>query len=213
MNGHVRAQVLWFIAENMEPRRDELAQLIDQMTGCGSTEAQQEVDESVSRWTWWASWADKHDGAVHDTPWRGLVLAVHEPFGTAGLICPQKKPLLGLVALSAPLLATGNCVIAVPSTAALAAVEMCRIIEHSDLPAGALNLLTGDASEIGEVIAAHDDVDLLWHVSDDLLASQLESAAAGNMKVCWRPGSLSDRSRRMMDRGAQVKNIWLPHGI
>jgi len=213
MTGHARAQVMWFIAENLEPRSDDLAQLIDQMTGCGAEAAQKEVQQSVARWIWWASWADKHDGAVHDTPWRGLVLAVHEPFGTAGLICPQQNPLLGLVALCAPLLATGNRVIAIPSTAALAAVEMCRIIEHSDLPAGALNLLTGDAAEIGPVLAGHDDVDLLWHVSDEPLARKLEAASAGNMKVCWRPGELSDRSRRMLDRGTQVKNIWLPHGI
>jgi aldehyde dehydrogenase (NAD+) len=187
--------------------------LIDQMTGCGAAKAREEVQQAVAGWTWWASWADKHDGAVHDTPWRGLVLAVHEPFGTAGVICPQQNPLLGLVALCAPLLATGNSVIAIPSTAALAAVEMCRIIEHSDLPAGALNLLTGDAAEIGPVLAGHDDVDLLWHVSDEPLARKLEEVSAGNMKVCWRPGELSDRSRRMLDRGTQVKNIWLPHGI
>ncbi len=213
MTGHGRAQVLWFIAENLEPSSEEMARCIDSMTGCGMEKAKEEVAAAVECWTWWASWSDKHDGAVHDTPWRGLVLAIHEPFGTAGLICPQQQPLLGLVSLCAPLLAAGNDVIAVPSTAALAAVEMCRIIEHSDLPAGALNLLTGDAAEIGPVLASHDDVDLLWHVSDGELAQQLESESSGNMKVCWRPGELSDRSRRLLDRGSQVKNIWLPHGI
>lgn len=213
MSGHARAQVLWFIAENLEPRSAELAQLIDEMTGCGEEAAREEVAESVDRWTWWASWADKHDGAVHDAPLRGLVLALHEPYGTAGLICPESKPLLGLIASCAPLLAAGNAVIAIPSTASLAAVEMCRIIEHSDLPPGAFNLLTGDAAEIGPVLAAHDDVDLLWYDSKSDLGTELETASAGNMKVCWCPGDPSNRSRELLDRSVQVKNIWLPHGI
>ena len=213
MTGHARAQVLWFIAENLEPRSAELAHLIDEMTGCGEAAALEEVAETVDLWTWWASWADKHDGAIHDAPWRGLVLALHEPYGTAGLICTEEKPLLGLVAFCAPLLASGNAVVAIPSTAALAAVEMCRIIEHSDLPAGALNLLTGDAAEIGPVLAAHDAVDLLWYQGNKELAAELESASAGNMKVCWNPGDSSNRSQQLLDRSVQVKNIWLPHGI
>ncbi|MEC9476150.1 MAG: aldehyde dehydrogenase family protein [Planctomycetota bacterium] len=213
MSGHARAQVLWFIAENLEPRSAELAQLIDEMTGCGEKAALEEVAETVDLWTWWASWSDKHDGAIHDAPWRGLVLALHEPYGTAGLICPQANPLSGLVAYCAPLLAAGNAVVAIPSTAALAAVEMCRIIEHSDLPPGALNLLTGDAAEIGPVLAAHDAVDLLWYQGNQELATELETASAGNMKVCWSPGDCSIRSQQLLDRGAQVKNIWLPHGI
>ena len=213
MTGHARAQVLWFIAENLEPRSAELAHLIDEMTGCGEQAALEEVAETVDRWIWWASWADKHDGAVHDAPWRGLVLALHEPYGTAGLICPESNPLLGLVASCAPLLATGNSVIAIPSTASLAAVEMCRIIEHSDLPAGALNLLTGDPAEIGPVLAAHDAVDLLWYQASGDLGSELETVSAGNMKVCWCPGDVSNRSQQLLDRSVQVKNIWLPHGI
>ena len=213
MTGHARAQILWFIAENLEPRSGQIAQLIDEMTGCGEEAAREEVAETVDRWTWWASWADKHDGAVHDAPIRGLVLALHEPYGTAGLICPETKPLLGLVAFCAPLLAAGNAVIAIPSTACLAAVEMCRIIEHSDLLPGALNLLTGDAAEIGPVLAAHDDVDLLWYDSQGNLGAELETASAGNMKVCWCPGDPSVRSRELLDRSVQVKNIWLPHGI
>ena len=213
MTGHARAQILWFIAENLEPRSGQIAQLIDEMTGCGEEAAREEVAETVDRWTWWASWADKHDGAVHDAPIRGLVLALHEPYGTAGLICPETKPLLGLVAFCAPLLAAGNAVIAIPSTACLAAVEMCRVIEHSDLLPGALNLLTGDAAEIGPVLAAHDDVDLLWYDSQGNLGAELETASAGNMKVCWCPGDPSIRSRELLDRSVQVKNIWLPHGI
>ncbi|MGE4619234.1 MAG: aldehyde dehydrogenase family protein [Planctomycetota bacterium] len=213
MTGHARAQVLWFIAENLEPRSAELSQLIDEMTGCGEKAAQEEVAETVDRWTWWASWADKHDGAVHDAPWKGLVLALHEPYGVAGLVCPESKPLLGLVAHCAPLLATGNAVVAIPSTACLAAVELCRILEHSDLPAGALNLLTGSAAELAPVLAAHDGVDLLWYDGNTSLATQLEEASAGNMKVCWSPGDTSQKSALLMDKSAQVKNIWLPHGI
>ncbi len=213
MNGHGRAQVLWFIAENMEPGRNEFVRVLAEMTGKSEQESTSEFESAVETWTWWASWADKHDGLVHDTPWRGLVLAVHEPFGNAAVICPDEHPLLAFVSLCAPLLAAGNNVVAIPSEKSLAAVEMCRIIEHSDLPAGALNLLTGKSSELGPVLASHDDVDLIWSFVNPELTRSIEESASGNMKVCWTPDSPTDNSPEMLDRAVQVKNIWLPHGI
>lgn len=213
MNGHGRAQVLWFIAENMESRREEFVRLLKAMTGETEAACNAEFESTVDTWTWWASWADKHDGHVHDTPWRGLVLAVYEPFGTAAVVCPNQNPLHAFVALAAPLLAAGNHVVAIPSTQSLAAVEMCRVLEHSDLPAGALNLLTGERRELAPVLAAHDGVDLIWSHVDKELTSEIERLSTGNMKVCWSTSSALDRSPELLDRASQIKNIWLPHGI
>ena len=90
---------------------------------------------------------------------------------------------------------------------------MCRVLEHSDLPAGALNLLTGERRELAPVLAAHDGVDLIWSHVDKELTSEIERLSTGNMKVCWSTSSALDRSPELLDRASQIKNIWLPHGI
>ncbi|MBV9880667.1 MAG: aldehyde dehydrogenase family protein, partial [Gemmatirosa sp.] len=113
LSGHARAQILYYTAENLAARADELARRIDAMTGRGDGGA--EVEAAVSRLFTYAAWADKYDGAVHDVPIRGVALAMNEPIGVVGVACPDELPLLGLVSLVAPLVATGNTVIAIPS--------------------------------------------------------------------------------------------------
>ncbi|MFL2858079.1 MAG: aldehyde dehydrogenase family protein [Planctomycetota bacterium] len=215
MTGHGRAQVLWFIAENMESRKEDFVRLLMDLTGDQEETCRAEFEMAVGEWTKWASWADKHDGHVHDTPWRGLVLAVHEPFGTAAAICPNtpNAPLTSFVSMVAPLLAAGNHVVAVPSVHSLAAVEMCRVLEYSDLPAGALNLLTGNPAELAPVLAAHDAVDLICTFGKGDLSAEIERLSTGNMKVCWKMGTCIDSPLEVLDRASQIKNIWLPHGI
>ena len=91
---HNRAQILYYIAENLSARADEFAKRIKAMTG--ASQAKREVEAAISRLFSYGAWADKYDGSVHAPPLRGVALAMNEPLGVAGVICPDEAPLLGL---------------------------------------------------------------------------------------------------------------------
>ena len=220
LSGHQRAQILYYIAENLSARQNEFVHRIATMTGVSDTDALLEVETSVSRLFTYAAWADKHDGAVHDVPMRGVALAMHEPIGVVGVACPDPYPLLGLVSLVAPLLATANRVVAIPSERfPLAATDFYSVLETSDVPSGALNLVTGPRDMLARVLADHDDVDALWYVGSHAGAKAIEIASAANLKRTWTEWTgrewLDPRAgegREFLRRSVQVKNIWIPYG-
>jgi aldehyde dehydrogenase (NAD+) len=220
LNGHQRAQILYYIAENLSTRGAEFAHRISTLTGESTADATLEVELTVSRLFTYAAWADKHDGAVHDVPMRGVALAMHEPIGVVGSVCPDPYPLLGLVSMIAPLLATGNRVIAIPSERyPLLATDFYSVLETSDLPAGALNLVTGSRDALAKVLAEHDDVDAVWYVGSRDGATMVEKASAANLKRTWTewtPREWRDpragEGRWFLRRAVQVKNIWIPYG-
>ena len=217
--GHNRAQVLYYIAENLAPRSAEFAARIDAMTGVGPEAARREVDAAIARLFTYAAWADKWDGAVHHTPVRGVTLAMNEPIGVVGVVCPADHPLLGFVSLVAPLVATGNTVVAIPSEPApLAATDLYSVFETSDLPAGVVNIVTGANDALAKVLAEHLDVDGVWYFGGTA-GKAVEAASAGNMKRTWvdlhRRDWLDARQgegREFLRRATQVKNIWIPYG-
>lgn len=220
MSGHQRAQILYYIAENLSARGKEFSSRIASLTGASMRDSTREVEASISRLFTYAGWADKFDGAVHDVPIRGVALAMHEPIGVVGITCPDPYPLLGLISLAAPLLATGNTVVAVPSEAfPLAATDFYSVLETSDVPAGALNIVTGQRDALARVLADHDDVGAVWYVGSQAGAAAVEKASAGNLKRTWTEWSsrewLDPRSgegRAFLRRAVQVKNIWIPYG-
>jgi aldehyde dehydrogenase (NAD+) len=220
LSGHQRAQILFYIGENLSARHSEFATRIASLTGASRDAAGGEVDASISRLFTYAAWADKHDGAVHDVPLRGVALAMHEPIGVVGVLCPDPYPLLGLVSLVAPLLATGNRVVAIPSERyPLAATDFYSVLETSDVPAGAVNLVTGDRDTLAKTLAEHDDVDAIWYVGSHEGATMVERASAANLKRTWTEWTgrewmdpRSGEGREFLRRAVQVKNIWIPYG-
>jgi aldehyde dehydrogenase (NAD+) len=218
--GHQRAQILYYIAENLSSRHAEFTHRIASMTDAAIEMAALEVDAAISRLFTYAAWADKHDGAVHDVPLRGVSLAMHEPIGVVGVACPDPYPLLGLVSLVAPLLATGNRVVAIPSERfPLAATDFYSVLDTSDVPAGVLNLVTGPRDALAKVLSEHDDVDAVWFVGSHAGATAVERASAANLKRTWSEWTgrewLDPRvgeGREFLRRAVQVKNIWIPYG-
>ncbi len=209
-SGHMRAQILYFIAENLATRADEFAARIGRA----------EVDASVARLFTYAGWADKWDGAVHHTPIRGVTLAMNEPVGVLGIAAPDEFPLLGFVSLVAPALAVGNTVIVVPSeTQPIAATEFYSVIETSDVPDGVLNVVTGSKDGLAKVLAEHDDVDGMWYFGNAAGVKAVELASAANMKRTWATARGRDwldpqqgEGREFLRRASEVKNIWIPYG-
>ena len=218
---HNRAQILYYIAENLAVRADEFAARLVAMTGCSRDEAEHEVEASIERLFSYAAWADKYDGAIHRTPLRGMTLADNEPVGVIALVCPDERPLLGFVSLVAPTIAMGNAVIAIPSERhPFSATDFYSVLETSDVPAGVVNIVTGPCDTLANVLAQHDDVDAIWSFGSAETARAVEDASAGNMKRTWTPyGHSRDwldvaqgEGREFLRESTQVKNIWIPSG-
>jgi len=217
---HNRAQVLYYMAENLSERRQEFAANLVRYSDCSAAEALAEVDASVARLFSYGAWADKYEGAVHNPPLQGVVLAMHEPIGVVGVICPPEQPLLSFISLVAPLLAMGNCVVAVPSESQpLCATDFYQVLETSDLPGGVLNIVTGGSAELTKVLAQHDDVDALWVFHSQALSQMAQKLSIGNLKrTLVDDGRATDwlspasEGRIWLRHAVQVKNIWIPYG-
>src|SRR5205823_1324348 len=162
---HTRAQVLYYMAENLSLRRDEVSRRLATMVG--ETQAEKEVTLGIERIFSYAAWADKYDGAVHNPPFRTIAIAMNEPIGTVGIICPNETPLLGLLSLVLPVLAAGNTAVVVPSeTYPLIVGDLYQVFDTSDLPSGAINIVTGYTSQLLKTLAEHNDLDAIWCFAD-----------------------------------------------
>ncbi len=213
--GHARAQILFYLGENLAARAGEFAARLAAQTGQSDGEARAEAEATVEALFSAAAWADKYDGAVHQTPFRNVTLAVPEGLGVLAVVCPDDHPLLALAALAAHALAMGNAVVVVPSPVApLAATDFYQVLETSDVPAGTFNVVTGERDALAKTLAEHDDVDGLWFAGGADGRRMVERAAAGNMKRTWglpASGSLPPAAD-VLRRATQIKNIWVPYG-
>ena len=216
---HTRAQVLYYCAENLAQRRDDVARRLAQFVG--EKQAALEIEIGIQRIFSYAAWADKFDGAVHNPPFRNIAIAMNEPIGTVGVICPSDHPLLGFLSLVMPLLAMGNTVIAVPSEKyPLIAGDIYQLFDTSDLPGGAVNIVTGYVSQLLKPLAEHDDVDAIWCYGDDATMAAAKAMSTGNLKQVWtNEGRIIDwldshqgEGRWFLEHATQVKNIWVPYG-
>ncbi|MEX2179098.1 MAG: aldehyde dehydrogenase family protein [Gemmatimonadaceae bacterium] len=218
--GHLRAQILYYIAENLAARSEEFGARLSEMDGRSRRDALREVDASVRRLFTYAAWADKWDGAVHSVPIRGVALAMHEPIGVMGIVTSDEFPLLGFVSTVAPAVACGNTVIAIPSQPyPLSATDLYSVLETSDVPAGVINIVTGDKNALAKTLAEHDDVEGLWYFGDRAGVTAVELASADNMKRTWAswrardwPDTADGEGREFLREATQVKNIWIPYG-
>ena len=123
---------------------------------------------------------------MHGVPLRGLTLAMDEPIGVIGIVCPDEAPLLGFVSLLGPAIAMGNTVVIVPSERhPLSATDLYQVLETSDLPAGVVNIVTGERDVLAPVLAEHDDVDAIWYFGSAAGAAEVEKQSTGNMKRTW----------------------------
>ncbi|HEY6969229.1 MAG TPA: aldehyde dehydrogenase family protein [Candidatus Angelobacter sp.] len=216
---HNRAQVLYYIAENLSQRREEITRKL--AAAVGERQAAAEVELGIERIFSYAAWADKFDGAVHSPPFRNVAIAMNEPIGTVGIICPREVPLLGFLSLAMPALAAGNTIVSVPSeTYPLITADLYQLFDTSDMPGGTINIVTGSVSQLLKILAEHDDVDALWCFTDEAAAADAKFHSVGNLKqVFTNEGRVVDwfnreqaEGRWFLEHATQVKNIWVPYG-
>ncbi len=216
---HARAQILFYIAENLIQRRSEITAKLAEVVG--KDQAGAEVEQSIDRIFTYAAWADKYDGAVHNPPMRNVTLAMNEAIGTIGIICPTEAPLLGFFSLVLPAIAAGNVVIAVPSEKYATIIgDLYQVFDTSDLPGGVVNIVAGRPAELAKTLAEHDDVDAIWCFRDPADATLVKAASIGNLKQVWTNDKYDidwfdagqNDGRYFMRHATQIKNIWVPYG-
>lgn len=219
--GHLRAQILYYIGENLSARASEFEDRIRAMTGDNAKSASQEVLSSIDRLFTYAAWADKYDGDVHSVPIRGVALAMREAVGNLALVCPDEHPLLAFISMLAPAISMGNRTIIVPSPVApLTTTDFYQVLDTSDLPAGVVNIVTGDRNILAKTLAEHADIDGLWYHGDVNGCKLVEEAASHNMKRVWVNNGLAidwldeaqGASDEFLRHSTEIKNVWVPYG-
>lgn len=217
-----RGQVLYRVAELMEGRREQFVSELRSMLGVGAKQAEAEVTAAIDSWVWHAGWTDKIDAVAGNmNPVAGpfFNISTNQPTGVVVSFAPQQAPLLGLVNSIAPIILTGNTVVALAcEKQPLSAITLSEVLATSDVPGGVVNLLTGSVSEIGSWAASHLDVNAidLEGASESDWAS-LEVAAAENLKRVVRPGQFGDRnlshtSLEQILAFVELKTVWHPKG-
>jgi len=217
---HLRAQILYYIGESLSARAEEFTQRLRDLTGATAAKAEAEVHAAIDRFFSYGAWADKFDGSTKSVPIRGVALAMREPVGIIGALAPDEAPLLGAVSLIAPAIAMGNRVVLNPSEPfPLAATDLYQVLDTSDVPAGVVNIVTGPQAELGQTLAAHQEVDALWSFSARADRAALDRASAGNLKRLWmnhagNPDWMTQdgEGRRFLEAATEVKTIWVPYG-
>ena len=215
-----RGQVMYRIAEVMEGRRAQFAEELQLLGGGSGKRARQEVEQAIDRMVWYAGWADKLAqvvGTANPVAGAYFNFSVPEPTGIVAAAAPATPALLGLVNVLAPIIVSGNSAIIVASqTQPMVSITMAEVIDSSDVPAGAINVLTGSAAEILPWLASHGDVNALdlSGVADAGLAVELEREAAGTLKRVHRTHIPADStpSLQQMIAFLEIKTVWHPMG-
>jgi acyl-CoA reductase-like NAD-dependent aldehyde dehydrogenase len=218
-----RGQVLYRVAEVLEGRRAQFVTEVGEAEGVDRGRAEALVDAAVDRWVWYAGWSDKvHQVHGSSNPVAGpyFDFSVPEPTGVVAVVAPASS-LLGLVSVVAPAVVTGNtCVVVAAEAAPLPAVTLAEVLATSDVPAGVVNLITGRPAEIAPWLASHMDVNAidLTGVDDPALATELEAAAADNLKRVVRPPVApidwsADPGLARMLAFLETKTVWHPAGL
>jgi acyl-CoA reductase-like NAD-dependent aldehyde dehydrogenase len=207
MTAYNRGQVLYRVAEMMEARRSEFADL------CSGPK---EVERSIDRFVWYAGWADKLAqvlGSSNPVAGPYFNFTVPEPQGVAGILAPQEPALAGLVSRVGPALVGGNAVVVVASEPhPLAAVELAEALATADVPGGVVNVLTGLRDELAPVLASHMDVNALDVSGADGDVAELERLAADNVKRIVR-GESDAQSAWEIEPFLELKTVWHPIGV
>ena len=219
LSSHARAQIMFYIAENLSQRKDYFISLLSSTAMCQNPI--KEFDTALNRLFTFASWADKFDGAVHQAPIRANTIALNEPVGVIGIICPALAPLASFVTLIAAALCQGNRLVVIPSESfPLPAVDMYQIFETSDVPDAAVNIVTGKHNELVNTLAEHNSVDGIWNFGVPKYENDIDRASTSNLKQIWSINGNSVNwnnyhasfNRLLLRKSSQVKNIWIPYG-
>ena len=215
---HLRAQILYYLAENLSARTVEFTNNLQLLTG--RADAQIEVEASIQRLFFYAAWSDKFDGSARSVPLKAIALVMNEAIGNCGVICDDRYPLLGFISAMAPLFATGNRSIIIPSEPFSPIVtDFYQVLDTSDVPPGTVNILTGRHTDLALELASHMDIESVWSFSTSDVSRDIEKASVSNLKRTWvSNGEKRDwyneesQGIQFLTNSIENKTIWIPYG-
>lgn len=219
--GHNRAQIMYFLAENLELRKKEFIDMLQHSNGGNNDLATKEVDASIQRLFHWAAYADKFGGNVQETTLYGATIKIHEAVGVMAIICPEENPLLSFISLVAPAIVRSNCVVVIPSEKfPILALNLYQVFDTSDIPGGVINIITGDKNHLARYLTEHQDVQAVWYFGSAEGSKFVEHTSSENVKRTWvNYGVERDwfdvhqgQGEEFLYHVTQVKNIWIPMG-
>lgn len=212
-----RGQVLYRVSEIMQGRFEQFVEELS-LWNKNQKQVQKEVEESINKMVWFAGWTDKLamvTGSSNPVAGPFFDFSIPEPTGVVASIASQKSSLLGLVEAIGSVILSGNTIVVISSkNEPMPAVSLSEVLATSDIPAGVVNILTGDYTEIAPWLASHQDVNAidLSGVDDKKLAIELEKEAAINLKRVLRPNNkLNDFER--IKTFLETKTVWHPRGF
>ena len=217
-----RSQILYYLAENLEQRKNSFINLLMSLNGSSLTQAQSEFHNACERLFYYASMADKFEGTIHNPPIRGLTLAMKEPLGVIATILDDSDPLLSLITVLGSIFATGNSHIIIPGQkTSLIATELYQVLDTSDVPGGYVNILTSIQDELNATLSQHENIEGIWYFAGSSKSkTTIIQNSISNLKRYWIPNEnnidWSNNSKRFLDeflyQSTQIKNIWIPYG-
>ncbi len=217
-----RSQILYYLAENLQDRKNTFSSLLSSLIGISQKDAEKEFDQSIERLFYYGAMADKFEGSIHNPPIRGLTLAVKEPIGVVANILNDDYPLLSLITTLGSNFAAGNASIIVPGQkTSLLATELYQLLETSDVPAGYINILTTKQNSLNKILAEHENIDGIWYFNENNNERlKVIQSTTSNLKRSWCPQSKnldwSSKEEHFLEeflyQSTQVKNIWIPYG-
>ncbi|MBI4236944.1 MAG: aldehyde dehydrogenase family protein [Deltaproteobacteria bacterium] len=224
---YLRGQILYRVAEVLETRKAAFQEELQWLTGASAANARREVEKSIDRLVWYAGWSDKYPqvfGSVNPVAAPYFNFTLPEPIGVVGVIAPEEAPLLGLVSKLAPIIISGNTVVALASEAApCTAISFAEVLATSDVPAGVVNILTGSKSEFIPVLAKHMDINAIDYSGQDAATIQLlQQEAAFTVKRILIRETPNDRawwddrvaqSPYWITEATEMKTAWHPIGL
>ena len=214
-----RGQILYRIAEMLEGRK---SQFIDELvlSGCLKSEAKNEVEQSIDRLIYYAGWSDKFGqifSTVNPVSTNHFNFSSHQAVGIVSVIAPNESPLLGLVSLIAPIIVGGNsCVVLASEKNPIVSISFAEVLNTSDVPSGAVNILTGKKEELLEYFASHMDVNSIIYCGDNQdQIKNIENLSVENLKrtTVYNRNNWSgenSQSPYFIEKFQEVKTTWHP---
>ena len=217
-----RGQILYRLAETLEDRRGVLREKLALHTGVSGDSADSEVTRTIDHTFAYAGWADKYAqllSSVNPVSASFFNFTTPEPSGVIALFAPHSSALLGLVVGILPIILSGNSVVViVENIAPTLAIDFAEAVAVSDVPAGVINLLTGQRAELITHVAGHDDVNGVAYFGErGTELAKIERESAENLKRVhhWSESDLSNWSPSLyhITPFVEYKTAWHPMGF
>jgi acyl-CoA reductase-like NAD-dependent aldehyde dehydrogenase len=210
-----RGQILYRIAEMLESRKTEFVELLKSI-GVNSRAATREIEDSIQRWVWYAGWSDKYSqilGSVNPVSGPYFNFTVPEPTGVVGIIAPTEPSMLGLISRLAPAIVSGNTVVVVSEgKSSLTSVTIGEVLATSDVPAGVVNILSGNQTDLLPWVVGHLDVNAvdISGINPETNLTLIEEAASNVKRVVSR--QVNEKSLELISDFLEMKTVWHPIG-